>query len=199
MSTAPTQSRRRQPMEIRRVDVSKLFDKLPPQAIEAECALLGSIILDWRVCGEVIQVLKGPDDLYKPAHAAIYETLIELYDQVQSIDMVQLKQRLDDKGQLDQIGGLDYLIELAESVPSAASAVYYANIVREKAALRRLIESAGAILDDCYNSSEPVGDLLDKAERAIFEIAESKEGSDVASLGDLLQETYDHLQSDEGM
>ena len=200
MSTAPTQAgRRRQPMEIRRVDVSKLFDKLPPQAIEAECALLGSVILDWRVCGEVIQILKGADDLYKPAHAAIYETLIELYDQVQSIDMVQLKQRLDDKGQLEQVGGLDYLIELAESVPSAASAVYYANIVREKAALRRLIESAGTILDDCYNSSEPVGDLLDKAERAIFEIAESKTGSDVAELGELLQETYDNLQSDEGM
>ncbi len=201
LSTAPTQSgsRRRQPIEIRRVDVSKLFDKLPPHALEAECALLGSLILDWRVCGEVIQIIKSAEDLYKPAHAAIYETLIELYDQVQSIDMVQLKQRLDDKGLLDQVGGLDYLIELAESVPSAASASYYANIVREKAALRRLIESAGQILDDCYNSSEPVGDLLDKAERAIFEIAESKSSTDAAELGELLQETYDHLQSDEGM
>ncbi len=181
------------------MDVSKLFDKLPPHALEAECALLGSLILDWRVCGEVIQIIKSAEDLYKPAHAAIYETLIELYDQVQSIDMVQLKQRLDDKGLLDQVGGLDYLIELAESVPSAASASYYANIVREKAALRRLIESAGQILDDCYNSSEPVGDLLDKAERAIFEIAESKSSTDAAELGELLQETYDHLQSDEGM
>ena len=201
MSTAPSQTshRRRQPSEIRRVDVSKLFDKLPPQALEAECALLGSMILDWRVCGEVIQILKGADDLYKPAHAAIYETLVELYDQVQSIDMVQLRQRLDDKGQLDQIGGLDYLIELAESVPSAASAVYYANIVHEKSALRRLIESAGTILDDCYNSSEPVGELLDKAERAIFEIAESKTTQDAAELGELLQETYDNLQSDDGM
>jgi len=201
MSTAPIQSGqfKRHTKDVRQVDVSKLFDKLPPHALEAECALLGSLILDWRVCGEVIQVIKNAEDLYKPAHAAIYETLIELYDQVQSIDMVQLKQRLDDKGQLDQVGGLDYLIELAESVPSAASAVYYANIVREKAALRRLIESAGTILDDCYNSSEPVGDLLDKAERAIFEIAESKSTSDAAELGELLQETYDHLQSDEGM
>ncbi len=186
-------------MEVRRVDVSKLFDKLPPHALEAECALLGSLILDWRVCGEVIQILKGPEDLYKPAHAAIYETLVELYDQVQSIDMVQLKQRLEDKGQLEQIGGLDYLIELAESVPSAASAVYYANIVHEKAALRKLIESAGRILDDCYNSSEPVGELLDKAERDIFEIAESKTTQDAAELGELLQETYDNLQTDDGM
>jgi len=81
-------------MEVRRVDVSKLFDKLPPHAIEAECALLGSLILDWRVCGEVVQILKGPEDFYKPAHAAIYETLVELYDKVQSIDMVQLRQRI---------------------------------------------------------------------------------------------------------
>ncbi len=201
MSTAPTQptSRRRQPFETRQVDVSKLFDKLPPHAIEAECALLGSMILDWRVCGEVIQILKGPEDLYKPAHAAIYETLVELYDQVQSIDMVQLKQRLEDKGQLDQVGGIEYLIELAESVPSATSAAYYANIVREKAALRKLIDSAGRILYDCYNSSEPVGELLDKAERAIFEIAESKTATDAAELGELLQETYDLLQSEDGM
>ena len=201
MSTAPSQSkqRRRGSMEVRQVDVSKLFDKLPPHALEAECALLGSLILDWRVCGEVVQLLKGPDEFYTPGHAAIYETLIELYDKVQSIDMVQLKQRLEDKGQLEQIGGLDYLIELAESVPSAASAVYYANIVREKAALRKLIESAGTILDDCYNSSEPVGELLDKAERTIFEIAESKSSTDAAELGELLQETYDKLQNDEGM
>ncbi len=201
MSTAPTQTsqHRRQPIEVRRVDVSKLFDKLPPHAIEAECALLGSLILDWRVCGEVVQVLKGPEDLYKPAHAAIYETLVELYDKVQSIDMVQLRQRLEDKGQLEQVGGLDYLIELAESVPSAASAVYYANIVREKAAVRHLIEAAGRILDDCYNSSDPVGDLLDKAERDIFEIAESKSTQEAAHLGELLQETYDQLQTDDGM
>jgi len=201
MSTAPTQmsQRRRQPIEVRRVDVSKLFDKLPPHALEAECALLGSLILDWRVCGEVVQILEGAESFYKPAHAAIYETLVELYDQVQSIDMVQLKQRLEDKSQLEQVGGLDYLIELAESVPSAASAVYYANIVHEKASLRKLIGSAGAILDDCYNSSEPVGELLDKAERAIFEIAESKTSTDAAELGELLQETYDKLQTDEGM
>ncbi len=183
----------------RKVDISDLFDKLPPNAIEAECALLGSIILDYRVCGEVVQLIETPEEFYKPAHAAIYEVLVELYDQVQSIDMVLIKQALSDRGILEQVGGLDYLIELAESVPSAASANYYAVIVHDKAALRKLIESTGKILHDCYNSSDPVGELLDSAERAIFEIAESKSTQEAAELGELLQETYDKLSSDEGM
>src|SRR5690625_1977344 len=154
----------------RRIELARLFDKLPPNALEAESALLGSMILDWRVCGDVLQICKGSSEFYDPAHASIYQALIDLYDKNQSIDMVQLKQRLDDLGQLDNVGGVDALIELAESVPSAASANHYAKIVHEKAILRKLIESAGRILYDCYNSSEPASDMLDKAERDIFEV-----------------------------
>ncbi|MEM0915201.1 MAG: DnaB-like helicase N-terminal domain-containing protein, partial [Planctomycetota bacterium] len=108
----------------RRVELTKLFDKLPPAAPEAEAALLGSMILDWRVCADVLQLVKTGDDFAKPAHAAIYDALIELYNTTQSIDLVQLNQRLVDKAILDQVGGVDYLVELAESVPSATSAGY---------------------------------------------------------------------------
>ncbi|MEX2387254.1 MAG: replicative DNA helicase [Phycisphaeraceae bacterium] len=190
--------RQRETFEPRKVELAKLFDKLPPHALEAEAALLGSMILDWRVCGEVLQLIKGADDFYQPSHTAIYETLIELYDKHQSIDMVQLKQRLADKQQLDDVGGVEYLIELAEAVPSAASAAYYAGIVREKAVLRRLIDAAGRILYECYNSAEPTGDLLDRAERDIFELAEGREDTDAAELKVLLQETFDRLEAEDG-
>ncbi|MEX0887601.1 MAG: replicative DNA helicase [Phycisphaeraceae bacterium] len=198
MSTMPAQSPRRQTFDVRRVELSKLFDKLPPHALEAEAAVLGSMILDWRVVGDVVEILKGADDFYKPAHAAIYESLVELYDKHQSIDIVQLNQKLKDKQQLDDIGGVEYLMELAESVPSATSAGYYARIVREKAVVRKLIEASGNILYECYNSAEPASDLLDRAERDIFELAEARIEQNASALSDLLQETFDRLQADDG-
>jgi len=200
MSSASFQStsQSRRPFEVRQIDVSKLFEKLPPNAIEAEAALLGSMILDWRVCGEVLQMLHGPDDFYKPAHAAIYETLIELYDANQSIDVVQLNQRLRDKQQLEKVGGVDYLIELAESVPSASAAQHYAQIVRDKAVLRRLIDASGRILYDAYNADSPASELLDTAEQAIFQIRQAGTSNDASNLKELLQETFDQLESQDG-
>ncbi len=189
---------KRPAFDARKVEITKLFDKLPPHAIEAEYALLGSMILDWRVCGDVLQIIRDPDDFYKPAHVAIYATLIELYDQNQSIDMVQLNQRLKDKQQLEHVGGLQYLIELAESVPSAASASYYARIVRDKSILRKLIESAGQIIYNCYNAEDDASVLLDQAEREIFQIAETRVGEDVSELKTLLQQTYERLEAEDG-
>ena len=180
------------------VEIGPLFEKQPPHALEAEMALLGSLILDWQVVGDVLQVLKGPEDFYKPQHAAIFETLTELYDQAQSIDMVQLNQRLVDKQMLEQVGGLEYLVGLVDAVPSAAEAPRYARIVRDKAILRRLIETTGQVLHECYHSDEPVFDLLDRAETQIFEIAEKKGDDAPSDIGVLLKETYDRLERDEG-
>ncbi len=184
--------------EPRKVDLAKLYAALPPHAIEAEMALLGSMILDWLVVGDVILMVSGPDDFFKPAHGAIYHVLVELYDQQQSIDMVQLNQKIVDKGLLEQVGGLEYLVELAEAVPSASSANRYAAIVRDKALLRRLIDEAGSILEDCYESEEPVADLLDRVETRIFEIAEKKSDDAAADIATLLQETFDRLEQQEG-
>ncbi|MFW5682074.1 MAG: replicative DNA helicase [Phycisphaeraceae bacterium] len=196
MSSAPSpRFDSRRDRQDRRVDVAELFNKLPPHAVEAEAALIGSIILDWRVAGDVIQVLHGSEDFYKPAHAALYETLLELYDEHQSIDMVQLNQRLVDKGMLEQVGGLEYLVQLAEQVPSAASASHYARIVREKAIVRRLIEVSGNVLHACYNSAEPAQDLLDQAERQIFQIAEGRTDNDAQRLSELVEETLEAIQN----
>ncbi len=181
-----------------KTELPKLFEKLPPNAVEAEAALLGSMLHDWRVCGEVLQVVKSADDFYLGKHAAIYQVLIELYDQHQSIDMVQLNQKLADKKMLEQVGGLDYLLELLESVPSAASAEHYARIVREKAVLRGLIDSAGRILYDAYHSDQPAQELLEIAEKQIFDIAQFGSTDQAAELKDLLQETFDRLEADDG-
>lgn len=180
------------------IEIGALFEKQPPHAIQAEMALLGAMILDWQVVGEVAQVLKGGDDFYKPQHAAIYEVLVELYDQAQSIDMVQLNQRLIDKQMLEEVGGLTYLADLVDGTPSASEAPRYARIVRDKAVLRRLIEATGSVLHECYHSDEPVGELLDRAETAIFEIAEKKGDDAPSGLKELLEETFEKLERDDG-
>ncbi|XAM00991.1 replicative DNA helicase [Phycisphaeraceae bacterium D3-23] len=182
----------------RTIDVGKLFDKLPPSAIEAECALLGSMILDWRVCGEVVQIVKSPEDFYKPAHGTIYKALVELYDHVQSIDMVQLAQKLTDQGALDKVGGVDYLIELFESVPSAVSAGHYAQLVREKALVRKLIDASATVMHDCYHTDDPADDLLNKAGQLIFKIQEKRGIDDAADLHALLEETMEKLEAHDG-
>ena len=182
----------------RQVDLSRLLDRLPPQAIEAEMALLGAMILDWRAVGDVVQVLVDGDVFHKPEHQAIYAVLVELYDQHQSIDMVQLHAKLSDRGVLEQVGGLDYLVELGEAVPSASGATRYAEIVRDKALLRKMIHTAGTILEDCHGCDEPVVELFDKIESTIFEIAEKRTQEGTSALSTLLQETFDKLESQDG-
>ena len=191
MNTTYSTTRRQQ---IRHVDVKALFEKLPPHALEAECALLGSMILDWRVCGDVLQILNGSTDFYKQGHAAIYDSLLELYNDQQSIDMVQLKQKLEDKSVLEHVGGTDYLIKLAESVPSAASATHYAKIVREKALMRSLIQALGESLDDVYNSDESPQAVVEAAQQAVFALTQQQEGKYATDLHSLLNATLEQLE-----
>lgn len=178
--------------------VSKLFDRLPPHALEAEMSLLGSMILDSNVIGEVVQIIAGSADFYQARHAILYDTLVQLYDQSIPIDLVQLRQYLADHGTLEQVGGVQYLLELAESVPSASSAAYYARIVRDKAILRRLIDAAGEILHKAYTCPDSAAEQVDAAEREIFRLAEARSAADPQSLGELLQETFAQLEAREG-
>jgi replicative DNA helicase len=152
--------------------VARLFEKLPPHAIEAEMCLLGSILLEPRVLGDVTFVISEGADFYKPTNGAIYDAMVALYDKHASLDIVQLNQQLIDQDILDAVGGQDYLVELASCVPTAANANHYARLVREKAMVRKLIEEAGEILKQAYDSREDASAILDKAEHRIFSIAE---------------------------
>ncbi|MEX2215766.1 MAG: replicative DNA helicase [Phycisphaeraceae bacterium] len=190
--------RSRAPFEPSRADLAKLFDKIPPHAIESEAALIGAMILDSRVIGDVIEIIKSPDDFYQEKHGLIFSALVHLYDHHEKLDIVQIKQRLEDQGHLDNCGGVPYLIELGQSVPDPTNAPYYARIVRDKSVLRQLIDATGRILYDAYTSREPVQNLLDGAEKEIFKIAESPGGADMATLEQLVHETYQKLEAQEG-
>ncbi len=178
--------------------IARLFEQLPPHAIEAEMCLLGSVLLEPQVLGDVTLVIKDGQDFYKPANGAVYDAMVELYDRHASMDIVQLNQILVDRDILDAVGGQDYLVELASGVPSAANASHYARLVREKAIIRKLIEEAGEILCEAYQSGDDAAVMLDQAEHRIFSIAERYEHSDVESLGRLVQEVVDRLQASDG-
>lgn len=183
---------------VQRIELGKLFDKMPPSAPEAEMGLLGSLIHDPHLIGEIIQILQGPGDFFQQAHAAIYEVLAELYDKHQTADIVQLNQHLKDRDLLKKVGGTDYLIELVESVPSQAGAEHWARIVRDKAILRKLIEVSGKVLHEAYTGVAPATEQVEEAEQAIFQLAEQGGTGDAAELKVLLQDLYQQLEAQEG-
>jgi len=124
--------------------------------------------------------------------------MVELYDQVASLDLVQLNQRLVDKGLLEEVGGLDYLVQLAEGVPSAANAAHYARLVREKATVRELIVAAGEILQEAHGARDPANELLERAEQRIFQIAQRRESAAASDIKELIDETMRLIQEHEG-
>lgn len=186
----------RQPLN---VDVSNLWNKLPPKDEAAEAACLGSMLLDWRRTGDVIEHIQSSEDFHKPAHAAIYETLLLLYNEGYAYDVVTLQSRLTNRGQLERVGGVKYLIELAEAVPHSSGAAHYAEIVARKAKLRRMADITGKALYDCYHRQDETDAVIDETEQAIFALrsqyANERGHSD---LGSLLQETFHQIEENDG-
>ncbi len=160
--------------------------------------LLGSILIEPGVLGDVALIIRQGEEFYKPANGAIYDAMVELYDKHASIDIVQLNQSLADRAILDAVGGVNYLVELADAVPSAANAAHYARLVREKAMVRRLIEAAGDILYEAYHSPDQAQSILDHAEQRIFEIAQGSQESAIESLAELIKQTMAMLEANEG-
>ncbi|HLP84727.1 MAG TPA: DnaB-like helicase N-terminal domain-containing protein, partial [Phycisphaerales bacterium] len=173
------------------ISAQELFDRQPPYALEAEMCLLGSLILEPKIIPEALPFVRGSKDFYDDKHGHIYQAIIDLYDQRNTGDLVQLIDLLRDRKVLDLCGGVDYLETLANSVPAATNAPHFARIVGEKAKLRRLIDTAGQIIYDAYHTGElgPEGarEVLDKAEMAVFEIAQESASTDPQSLAELLE------------
>lgn len=184
------------------IDLAKLFDRLPPQSPEAEMSLLGAMILDPQCIGEVLQFIRSGDAFYSAAHTAIFDALLRHYDAHQAGDLTLLITALKDADALADVGGPDYLARLAESAPSSANAVHYARIVAEKHKLRRLIEAAGQIVYSAYSmggeGAESASAVVDAAERLIFEVADDAQTGAAESLKELLQQTLDILEAQDG-
>jgi replicative DNA helicase len=147
--------------------------KLPPQHIEAEQSVLGGILIENEAINRVTEILDA-DDFYRDAHRKIFNALIDLSERDEPADLITMTNELRKTDQLDSVGGASYLASLIDSVPTAANIEYYAKIVKEKAILRKLIQTSTEIITQSYEDRGDVEGFLDEAERAIFEISEKR-------------------------
>jgi replicative DNA helicase len=170
-----------------------------PESKAAEAAVLGSMILEPVCIGQVLEILTT-DTFYRHEHQFIYSALLDLYQNHKSdvIDGLVLRDELERRKQIDAVGGVAYLQQLVDSVPSAANVLYYANIVSEKALLRELIDAAGAMLDHAYDQSDEVSAVLDEAERRVFQVTEKKVTGAASELKDLVTQAYALIEKREG-
>jgi replicative DNA helicase len=174
--------------------LARQFDRLPPHAIEAEMCVLASMMLDKEAIGEVAQRIDR-ESFFQADHQVIYDVLLKMYEQNRPIDAVLLREELAKRQLLEEVGGNAYLGTILNTVPSAAHALHYAGVVREKALLRQLIAASNDILRDAYAPHEQAELVLDKAEKRIFEIAQRKVGQAVVSMESVLHEVYDMIGS----
>ncbi len=170
-----------------------LLYRLPPQSIEAEASLFSAILIDNRVLNEVIEILR-PSDFYKSAHQKIFETIIDLFEKNEPVDLATLANRLNDRGILEEVGGGTYLAKLVNEVPLAVNAKHYANIIHDKASLRGLIERSNAIIKRCLEDQENVDEIIDFAERCIFEISEKKIKPSFYKVTELVDGAFDVVE-----
>ena len=168
-------------------------NKLPPQDIEAEKATLGAMLLDYSTIGVVSTILKS-DDFYKIAHQHIYKALLELYTSGENPDILVLKNKLETTNLLESVGGVAYIATLTDTVPSTANVEYYARIVLDASIRRSLIKAAHKILSDVYNNSIGSRDLLEEAQKKIFELTDAGISASFKKIADILQPFLEHLQ-----
>lgn len=169
------------------------FDRIPPQNLEAEQAVLGAILLQSEAMITAMERVQ-PEDFYDASHQLIYEAMIQLGEENQPVDLVTLTSRLQDKGQLEDVGGVSYLAKLAHAVPTAANVEYYAQIIEEKSMLRRLIRTATQIVSEGYSGGEDVAGMLSDAERRILEISNRRTGSGFIAIRDVLMEVFERVE-----
>src|SRR5579864_6760922 len=174
--------------------IARQFDRLPPHSIESEMCLLASMMLDKDMIGQVVQIVDR-EAFFQADHQIIFDVLVKLYEQNRPIDAVILREELAKRQLLDEIGGVPYLAQILNSVPSAAHGAHYASIVREKALLRQLISASNEVLRDAYAPHEQADLVLDKAEKRIFEIAQKKVGGSMVAMEDVLHEVFEMIEN----
>jgi replicative DNA helicase len=163
-----------------------------PRNVEAERSVLGALLLHSDAVVDVSHLLK-PEDFYHPSHQHIYRAILDTYDTTAQTDLITVEEDLVRKGLLDEAGGRDTLLDLAGSVVSAAAANYHAEIVRNKSTLRSLLETCLDLSRRAYENTATPAELVDEAERRIFEIARIKTASDTMTISDVIQQTFERL------
>ncbi len=167
---------------------------LPPQSLDAEKSLLGALLLDKDLIIRVADIVR-PEDFYDERHGAVYSSILELYEDRQPVDLVTVTEKLSGKNKLEQIGGATKLAALTASIPSTAHAAQYAEIIANKATLRRLISASATIGELALNSDLKLDDALDKAEQTLFKVSRKHLKNTFTLVKDVLSETFERIDN----
>jgi len=172
------------------------LDRQPPQDLAAEQSVLGGMMLSKDAIADVVEVLR-PGDFYRPAHQSVYDCVLDLYSRGEPADAVTVSAELERRGELRRVGGAPYLHTLIATVPTAANAGFYAEIVAEKAILRRLVEAGTRIVQLGYAGADgaDVNEVVDRAQSSIYEVTERRMSEDYVALEELLQPTMDEIDA----
>ncbi|MGZ3496878.1 MAG: replicative DNA helicase [Vulcanimicrobiaceae bacterium] len=169
-----------------------VIDRIPPQNLEAEMALLGSVLVDREIMGIVGEIVQ-PEDFYAHVHETIYSTLQHLYDRGEPLDKITVAEELKRRDALERVGGLPYLTSLMDTVQTAASAAYYAKIVREKAVLRGLIHAGTQITQLGFENEEDVDGALDRSEQIVYDVGRRQLHGEFVPVNRLLKPAFEHI------
>ncbi|MHC1715547.1 MAG: replicative DNA helicase [Acidaminococcaceae bacterium] len=169
-----------------------MIDRVPPQNIEAEQAVLGAMMIDKEAISKATEILRE-NDFYRQDHRAVYQVIVDLFSKNQAVDMVTVTEALKREGKLEDVGGIQFITYLANAVPTAANITYHAKIVEEKSLLRQLISVSTQIAGSGYEGSEDVNTLLDNAERMILAVSERKISRDFAPIKEVVMSAVDRI------
>jgi replicative DNA helicase len=179
-----------------RTQSEKNIDRLqPPQSLDAEQAVLGAVLKDADAINQVIETLESPSHFYYPRHQIIYQAILDLYERTEPCDITTVADVLQTGDQLERIGGRVYLVELVESIATAANVQHHASIVLEKSVMRQLIQASNDIVKSCYAMEQPAEELLDAAEHNIFQISESRMRKGFTPIRELINPTFEAIEN----
>jgi replicative DNA helicase len=169
------------------------FDKIPPQDLSMEQAVLGAMLIERAAIEKAAQILR-PEDFYRDAHRVVFEAILTLVERDEPVDLLTVQAQLREQNQLDNVGGGPYLVQLMDSVPAAANAEYYATKVEEKAILRRLIDASAQIQALAHSEYEDIGEVVDKAERAVFGVGHRRMGAFFTAMRPLVAQVFEQIE-----
>lgn len=170
------------------------FERVPPQDLDAEQSVLGGMLLSKDAIADVVEVLKG-HDFYRPAHETIYGSILDLYAKGEPADPITVAAELTKRGEITKVGGASYLHTLVQTVPTAANAEYYAEIVHERAVLRRLVEAGTRITQMGYAADGDVDEIVNSAQAEIYAVTEQRTTEDYLPLGDIMEGALDEIEA----
>lgn len=166
---------------------------VPPQNVEAEQAVLGTILLQDKSLLKVVELIK-PDDFYRDAHKTIFEVMVHLFEQREPHDLITVTSMLRDRNKLDTVGGPAYLASLTDVIPFSGTLVHHANIIRQKSVLRKLIQTTSDVAARCYEEQDDIDSLVDEAEQTIFEIAQSKKNQGFQAMSSIVPRAFSRIE-----